>query len=101
VNQVRRAVDRLTGTQQRLIRAGRATMERMRARFQPAVAQLDALSPLQILGRGYSLTRKLPDRELVRNARQLAPHDRILLTFASGGATAAVESIEETTHGGT
>lgn len=100
-NQVRRARDGLSGLRQRLSQAGHTTVERMWARLRPVMVQLDALGPLKILSRGYSLAWKLPERTLVRDARQLAPTDKLLLNFASGSATAAVESTEEATNGGT
>jgi len=62
-------------------------------------AQLDALSPLAVLSRGYALAWKLPERTLVRDAGQLARADRVILKFGRGSATAAVESIEEEANG--
>jgi exodeoxyribonuclease VII large subunit len=65
------------------------------------VAQLSALSPVAILSRGYALAWKMPERALVREAGQLATGDTLSLLFGKGGATASVQSIEETANGRT
>jgi exodeoxyribonuclease VII large subunit len=94
--QVARAHERLAALRRRLLGAGAVVPQRRRARFQTLVAQLDALSPLAILGRGYALAWKQPGDRLVRSARQLKPGDKVRLKFGLGGADA---SIEQTTEG--
>ena len=98
-NQVRRAAERLTALRQRLRQTSMAVVERARGRLRPLIAQLDALSPLAILSRGYALAWKLPEHALVRDAAQLEIRDTLLLRFGKGSATAAVETIEENTDG--
>ncbi|UFS70897.1 exodeoxyribonuclease VII large subunit [Geomonas sp. RF6] len=56
-----------------------------------AGATLHAVSPLATLSRGYSIARKLPRLEVVRDSRQIAPGDRVELTFAKGSALCSVE----------
>ena len=56
-----------------------------------ATGTLNAVSPLATLSRGYSITRKLPARSVVTHSRQIAPGDRLELTFASGSALCTVE----------
>jgi exodeoxyribonuclease VII large subunit len=97
--QIARALERLTVLQARLGRSGAGAVERMRARFRPLIAQLDALSPLAILSRGYALARKLPERELVREARQLSAADELLLQFGAGSAVAVVKQVDEEANG--
>jgi exodeoxyribonuclease VII large subunit len=65
------------------------------ARFRPLLAQLEALSPLAILGRGYAIVWRMPGRTLIRNAAQLAAGDTISVTLGKGGATAIVKTVEE------
>ena len=100
-NQMQRAAEKLRALRQRLVQAGSASVERTRAGLRPLVAQLDALSPLAILSRGYALAWKLPENALVRDAKQLARGDQVSLRFGKGGATAAVETIEENPNGRT
>ena len=55
-----------------------------------AAAALDGLSPLAVLGRGYSLVRKLPERTIVRSASSLATGDVVEMAFAEGSVRAKV-----------
>ncbi len=52
---------------------------------------LQALSPLGILERGYSLTKKLPSGNLVRSAADLRVGEEILTEFASGSVISRVQ----------
>jgi exodeoxyribonuclease VII large subunit len=79
VNLVRRFHDRLRQCKDRLA--------------QTAVA-LGALSPLAVLDRGYSITHKLPDERIVKNAASLAVGDLVRITFALGKSLCRVESKE-------
>jgi len=57
-----------------------------------ASGTLNAVSPLATLSRGYSITRKLPERTVVRYSREIEAGDRLELSFAAGGALCRVES---------
>jgi exodeoxyribonuclease VII large subunit len=61
-----------------------------RARVARAAGSLQDLSPLAVLQRGYSLTRRWPDAAIVRDAATLAPGDEIEITFAAGRARARI-----------
>jgi len=93
---VRRAEERLAGVAQRLRFALGVRVRHARGALEQAVAKLDALSPLACLGRGYAIVRK-GDAEgpVVRQARALAPGERVSVTFAEGRAGARVEDTEE------
>ena len=56
--------------------------------------RLDALSPLAVLDRGYSITHKTPDETIVKNAGALAVGDLVRITFAQGKASCRVEGKE-------
>ena len=90
-NQVRRSSDALHGLRQRLHRAAVTAGTRARARFEPLVAQLDALSPLAILSRGYAVAWKMPEEKLIRKAAQLKKDDKLRIRFGEGGATVTVD----------
>lgn len=62
-----------------------------RERSARAGAALHGLSPLAVLQRGYSLTRRLPERTIVRASDALAPGDEVEITFAAGSTRARVE----------
>ena len=67
--------------------------ESVRAQLEDAAATLNSLSPLAVLGRGYSLTRTIPENAVVRDAATLRPGESLRLTFAQGEARARVEEV--------
>lgn len=90
VAELRQGADRCAARLERALRA-RATLP---ARRLAALASaLDALSPLAVLERGYSLVTAT-DGRLVRDAAQLRVGDRVTLRFHRGLARADVGSVE-------
>jgi exodeoxyribonuclease VII large subunit len=79
VNLLRRFQDRLRQLKDHLARGS---------------GRLEALSPLAVLDRGYSITHKLPTEEIVKDAGSLAMGDRLRITFARGKALCRVEGKE-------
>lgn len=69
---------------ERLQRATQQRIQRGRDRLGSLAARLESLSPLNVLGRGYSLTRKEADGVVVRNPDQVRVGDR-LVTHVQGG----------------
>ncbi|HXG21381.1 MAG TPA: exodeoxyribonuclease VII large subunit [Methylomirabilota bacterium] len=67
--------------------------ERARSRLQELTAALQSLSPLAVLGRGYSLTRTWTEGKVVTDAATLAPGDLLRLSFAKGEARARIEEV--------
>jgi exodeoxyribonuclease VII large subunit len=57
--------------------------------------RLNALSPLAVLERGYSITHKLPEERIVKDTAALASGDVVRITFALGKALCRVEGKEE------
>ena len=58
------------------------------------LAKLDALSPLKIMERGYSLAYS-EQQTLIKTVRQLKEGDRIHIRFQDGRAHCVVSNIEE------
>lgn len=87
-----RRLDELAGRQERAM--GRR-MEVARAKLEATAAQLDSLSPLGVLGRGYSITERIDSGDVVRDAAQLAPGDLIRTRLGRGQAVSRVEAVEE------
>jgi exodeoxyribonuclease VII large subunit len=76
-------------------RAGRGMLAALRAGqsgLAQAAARLQALSPLAVLERGYTIARREPDGQVVRSGDDVAVGDALELTFRSGGARVRVES---------
>jgi exodeoxyribonuclease VII large subunit len=59
-----------------------------------AVGRLDSLSPLAVLGRGYSLTRT-PEGGIVRSARQVRAGDALSVLLHEGSLDCRVERTRE------
>ncbi len=56
--------------------------------------KLNALSPLAVLERGFSVTRKLPEMEIIKNAGSLRIKDEIEVKFYRGKIEAQVKKIK-------
>ncbi len=79
-DQLASAADRqLAGKKQRFVRLG---------------AALDAMSPLRVLSRGYSIA-STADGRLIKRASDLHPGDRIGVRFAVGRSVCRVENVED------
>ena len=61
--------------------------------LQKRAALLDAVSPLAVLGRGYSLTRLLPKRTVVHSAREVEIGSKVEIILADGVLQAKVVGI--------
>lgn len=106
---------RLQGLEQRLrgpveqIRLQRVSLEQLAGRLQLALrtslnqqgqqlallaGQLDALSPLAILGRGYAIARIEKTGKVLRAAHQVAVGDRLRLQLKTGRVGAVVSDME-------
>lgn len=78
----------------RLRAAITARLAAPRHRLARAAGRLDALSPLAVLGRGYSLTRTAAG-EIVRAARQVSPGQSVSVLLAEGRLDCRVERTRE------
>jgi exodeoxyribonuclease VII large subunit len=100
---VKRLIDpgrRLRENQQRLdeisvdlLRRFQQRMRQTKDRLARATGRLDALSPLSVLDRGYSIAHKLPEEMIVKEAAALKIGDRLRVTFAKGKSVCKVEEI--------
>jgi exodeoxyribonuclease VII large subunit len=83
---------RLTVSLQRELRISRQRVEGV-------LGKLFTLSPLGVLERGYSITRVLPSREIVRQADDLKVNSLVNVKVHRGEFKARVEEISSTTKG--
>jgi exodeoxyribonuclease VII large subunit len=83
---------RLDGLGERLHRGGRQRLERSRQQLEAAAARLETLSPLNVLARGYSLTRRATDQQVVRSADQVQPGEVLLTVVHQGRIISRVEA---------
>ncbi len=66
-----------------------------RERYNVLIGKLQALSPLNILSRGYSITLRLPQKGIIKNARTLRAGDQVETRVAKGIFISKVEKILE------
>ena len=78
---------------ERLVRQVRQDLIIRREQFLKVVGQLDTLSPLATLQRGYSIVQK-PDGTFVKHMTQVGPGDQLKVTLASGKLNCEVLSKE-------
>ena len=90
LEQVRRSERRLLKVRSRLAPALELVVERRRSALQRLAAQLHALSPVAVLGRGYSLARHA-DGRVLRAVADLPVGTPFTLTVADGAVAARVE----------
>jgi exodeoxyribonuclease VII large subunit len=76
VDLVRRCRDRLRQLKDRLVQQG---------------GRLDALSPLAVLDRGYSIAHRMPEEKIIKDSVSVDIGDVVRVTFAKGKAICRVE----------
>jgi exodeoxyribonuclease VII large subunit len=95
---IRELAGRVDELQRRMDRAARNRTRVSRDQLGVAAAALQALSPLEVLGRGYSVTRTT-EGHVVRTADELKSGDQIITTLASGSVSSRVESAQDNAPG--
>lgn len=86
--------EQLEHLKSRLIAAQNQMVHQKRNRFVSCTAKLDAMSPLKVLSRGYSIVNA-ENGAILRSVRQTAPEQKISVTLSDGSITAIVSEIKE------
>ncbi len=81
--------------QEHLEKIGNRLTESRRQHLAAMGAHLNALSPLAILSRGYTVAWKMPEKKLVKRATQLQVGDKLSLRFGEGAVNATVNGMED------
>ena len=66
-----------------------------RFRLEHYSSRLEALSPLSVLLRGYSITYRLVDNKVIRSYTETGPGDRVLVRLASGLLECLVDKAQD------
>ncbi|HTU92033.1 MAG TPA: exodeoxyribonuclease VII large subunit [Gemmataceae bacterium] len=82
---------------ERLQRALKCRVDQLHEQLKGQAARLESLSPLNVLARGYSLTRKEGEAVMLHEAAQVRPGERIVTRLQRGEI---VSRVEETKEGG-
>lgn len=88
INQYRQTIDDL---KRAMLGELRHLTSLHRKSVQAFAGRLEALSPLAILDRGYSICTKLPEGTLVRSVEELAVGDALNILFTDGEAVSEVK----------
>ena len=78
----------------RLVSVENQQIQRSNQRYIAAVSKLDAMSPLKVLTRGYSMARK-EDGEVIRSVSQAELGERIQISLSDGKLSATVMEKKE------
>ncbi|MGI6122631.1 MAG: exodeoxyribonuclease VII large subunit [Acetivibrionales bacterium] len=89
INQKRQSMDTI---ERNLILLGRTGLERARNSLKTAIAQLNALSPLTVLSRGYGVIHDV-DGRLVRSVKKLKSGDKLVITMTDGKFEAVCDKL--------
>jgi len=89
---VRRQRERLVALQLTLRGRGRPMVREARARYAELCAQLDALSPLRVLERGYAIALHESTGRAIRSQSEVKEGDRLRVRVSDGEFAAKVES---------
>ncbi|MCM2271940.1 MAG: exodeoxyribonuclease VII large subunit [candidate division Zixibacteria bacterium] len=92
VNQLQQNLDDIS---KHLDNAGKIHFDKHKNRLSLLVSQLDALSPLKVLGRGYSVARRLPDGPVLTSHREIALGQKMETRLSKGKVISVVESTSE------
>ncbi|MDA8101111.1 MAG: exodeoxyribonuclease VII large subunit [Nitrospiraceae bacterium] len=82
---------RVDELEKRLALGLRHSLRQNRTRLGSLASALDHLNPLGILSRGYSITRKLPSGEIVKDAAAVKEGDRLVTRLHAGEVESRVE----------
>ena len=83
---------RVDSASQKLVEAMMRLVEQKQHAFALAAAKLDSISPLAVLGRGYSVTQK--DYAVIRSTQQVSWGDELVTTVEDGTITSVVQEVE-------
>jgi exodeoxyribonuclease VII large subunit len=88
----RQRLDTIDGV---LRRSAAGELTRAGLRLAALAGRLEALSPINVLRRGYSLTTLKKTGVVVRDSKQLRPGDRIVTRFADGEAESVIADAKQ------
>jgi exodeoxyribonuclease VII large subunit len=96
LERIRQEGERLDDWNERLQRAVQRRVEQLHEQLMGRAARLESLSPLNVLARGYSLTRKEDEAVMLHSAEQVQPGERIVTRLQRGEI---ISRVEETRRG--
>jgi len=95
LERIRQEEERLDEYNEYLQRAFQRRLEQLDEQLRGLAARLESLSPLNVLARGYSLTRKEGETVLLHEAGQVQSGERIVTRLQHGEIISRVEETRE------
>jgi exodeoxyribonuclease VII large subunit len=83
---------RLDDFSERLDRVMQLRIQRQKHKLEASAGRLESLSPLNVLARGYSLTRSVPGQRVVKSVEQVKVGDPVEIVLADGRLQAEVKA---------
>ena len=81
----------LSQTERRLVRIVQHTLQMRKNRMETILGKLGSLSPLAILQRGYSITRKLPSLTLLTDVSEVREGEQVEIRLHRGALICSVQ----------
>lgn len=78
---------------QRFSQAGKNNFDKYKNRLSLTLSRLDTLSPLKILARGYSVSRKVPSKKLIASIEEIRPGENMETILLDGTVVSVVEEV--------
>ncbi len=94
------AVKRVNDANRRLEQAIRAYVKERKVSVGGSIRQLDALSPLKVMSRGYGLVYDEQERRLIKSIADVKPGDMVKVKVADGLMDCKVQSLKEERNDG-
>ena len=73
----------------------RRILDGLRLKFEHNLSRLEAMNPLGVLMRGYSITSRVSDGKIIRNCADTRPGDQVRVQLAYGRLECLVDKTEE------
>ncbi|MEW4530932.1 exodeoxyribonuclease VII large subunit [Maioricimonas sp. JC845] len=93
LSRIHQLAEQLDDLESQLVRGMRNVHRDASSQLEMLSANLDALSPLKVLSRGYSITTDAKSGHVVRRADEVSEGDEIVTRLESGRVTSRVESV--------
>jgi exodeoxyribonuclease VII large subunit len=91
LERIRQEEEHLDDWNERLQRAMQRRVEQLHEQLKGRAARLESLSPLNVLARGYSLTRKQDEAAMLHDAEQVQAGERLVTRLQHGEIISRVE----------
>lgn len=91
---IRESMQRLDMLARALVSSWVQRLATRKAALEGLSGKLDVLSPMNTLRRGYSITRKLPGGEILRDSSRVSPGSSVGVVLAKGRLMCTVDNVE-------